>query len=196
MDRGVDRINLFGPILERQCRFLFRLVGNRNLVFDRKTMLAEEVALWCPCPFRKSIARIEDVKEVNCVLRFAHRRVRLPERPEPLSLLVIHGLGKEPLMLLTNEPVTRSYKSLWRVLNYRGLQNLMPLVLAAKFFAACVPDHNARLRVMAGCVDSRASRDSACRTSGTAPWQTACAPSSAGTPDRPWRGLPTAPRIR
>jgi hypothetical protein len=45
-----------------------------------------------------------------------------------------------------------------RVLNYQGLQNLMPLLLAVMFFAACVLDHDARLRVMAGFVEKAAKR--------------------------------------
>jgi len=43
-----------------------------------------------------------------------------------------------------------------RVLNYKGLQNLMPLLLAVMYFAACVLDHDSRLRVMAGYVDEAA----------------------------------------
>ncbi len=45
-----------------------------------------------------------------------------------------------------------------RVLNYQGLQNLMPLVLAAMYFAACVLDQDSRLRVMAGFVEKAAKR--------------------------------------
>ena len=186
MDRGGDRINLFGPMLDRKLRFMFRLVGNRHLVFNKKTLLAEEIAGGCRCPFTKAVTRMEDGKEKVYTLRFGFRRVRLPNRPEPLFLLVVHGFGKMPLMLLTTEPLTRSFRRLWRmvraylkrwcveetiryvktcydlenvrVLNYQGLQNLMPLVLAATYFAACVLDHDSRLRVMAGYVERAAKR--------------------------------------
>ena len=112
--------------------------------------------------------------------------MQLPGRTEQLYLLVIHGFGAEPLMLLTTEKLTSSHKSLWRivrtylkrwaiedtiryiktcydlenvrVLNYKGLQNLMPLVLAVIYFAACVLDHDSRLRVMAGYVEKAAKR--------------------------------------
>lgn len=185
-DRGGDRINLFGPLLNRNARFLIRLVGNRHLVFNGKTMLADDVAQGCRCIFRKTITRIIDNKEQVYELHFGFRRVHLPERPEPLYLLVIHGFGAEPLMLLTTEPLCNSFKCLWywvraymkrwsveetiryaktcydlenvRVLNYQGLQNLMPLVLAAMFFAACVLDHDTRLRVMASYVEAAAKR--------------------------------------
>lgn len=186
MDRGGDRINLFAPLLDRRLRFLFRLVGNRNVIQGGQTMLAEQAALGCPLWHSKPIVRIEDGEEKIHVLRFGFRRVRLPGREEPLCLLVVRGLGAQPLMLLTSEPLNRSFKCLWRmvraylkrwsieetiryaktcydlenvrVLNYKGLQNIMPLVLAAMYFAACVLDHDQRLRVMAGYVEKAAKR--------------------------------------
>ena len=186
MDRGGDRINLFAPMLDRGARFLFRLVGNRNLIYNGKTMLAEEVAKGCRCKHAKTVTRIVDGKQETYTLSFGFRKVRLPERPEPLWLLVVHGFGAEPLMLLTTERLRSSFKCLWRmvraylkrwgiedtiryiktcydlenvrVLNYQGLQNLMPLVLAVMFFAACVLDHDMRLRVMAGYVEDAAKR--------------------------------------
>jgi hypothetical protein len=186
MDRGGDRINLFEPMLDRKARFLFRLVGNRDLIYHGQKQLASEVAAGCRTLHAKPITRIERGKERTYILQFGFRRVSLPGRPETLYLLVIRGLGEEPLMLLTNEPLRASFKGLWRmvraylkrwsieetiryvktcydlenvrVLNYQGLQNLMPLLLAVMYFAACVLDHDARLRVMAGYVEQAAKR--------------------------------------
>lgn len=186
IDRGGDRINLFGPLLERNERFLVRLLGNRHVICNGQTMLASEAARGCRCEHRKIISRIEGRRERIYELQFGFRRVRLPERPESLCLLVIHGFGRDPMMLLTTEPLRHSFKCLWywvraylkrwsiedtirylktcydlenvRVLNYRGLQNLMPLVLAVMFFAACVLDHDLRLRIMAGYVERAAKR--------------------------------------
>jgi len=89
-------------------------------------------------------------------------------------------------MLLTTEPLRSSFKCLWpmvraylkrwrieetiryiktcydlenvRVLKYQALQNLMPLLLAVMFFAACILDHDQRLRVMASYVERAAKR--------------------------------------
>ena len=186
VDRGGDRINLFGPMLDRHARFLIRLVGTRHLVYNGKTLVAEAVAKGCRCRHAKTIVRIKKGKERVHELRFGFRKVRLPDRPEPLYLLVIHGFGEEPLMLLTTEPLRASFKCLWRmveaylkrwcieetiryiktcydlenvrVLSYQSLQNLMPLVLAVTFFAACVLDHDQRLRIMAGYVERAAKR--------------------------------------
>lgn len=185
-DRGGDRINLFGPLLERKARFLVRLVGNRHLVYDGHTRLAAAVAGSCPCPFTKAVAKLDGDREVHYTLHFGYRKVHLPERTEPLYLLVVHGLGAEPLMLLTTEPLRRAYRCLWhwirayvrrwsveetircvktcyelenvRVLNYQGLQNLVVLVLAVVFFAACILDHDQRLRIMAQYVVRAAKR--------------------------------------
>jgi hypothetical protein len=185
-DRGGDRINLFDPLLERGARFLIRQRGDRHLLCRGQTLLAKEIARTCPCPHRTFVSRIEGARERHYELRFGFRRVKLPEREEPLNLLVIRGFGVEPLMLLTTEPLSNSFKRLWwfvraymkrwsieetiryvkqcydlenvRVLNYQGLQNLMPLLLAVMFFCACVLDHDARLRVMAGYVERAAKR--------------------------------------
>ncbi len=186
MDRGGDRIHLLDALLDRQLRFLFRLVGNRNVLHKGQLMLAEEAAGKCPMMHSQTIARIEEGEEKVYTLHFGYCGIRLPERPEPLYLLVIRGFGAKPLLLLTNEPLSKSYKCLWRmvraylkrwsieetiryaktcydlenvrVLNYQGLQNLMPLVLAAMYFAACVLDNDSRLRVMAGFVEKAAKR--------------------------------------
>jgi len=186
MDRGGDRINLFGPLLDRQARFLVRLVGTRHLVVGGHEQLAYEAARAIPVRHAQTIVKLDEGREVAYTLRFGARKVFLPGRPEPLYLLVVHGLGKEPLLLVTTERMTRSFKSQWRliqayfrrwaieetiryvktcydlenvrVLNYQGLQNLMPLLLAAMFFCACVLDHKARLRVMASYVEKAAKR--------------------------------------
>lgn len=97
-------------------------------------------------------------------LEFGVRKVRRPGRTEPLTLVVVDGLGQNPLMLLKNPAVTRSRKSLWRivtsylsrwqaeetirfikqgygledirVLNYERLRNLVMLVLVTAYFAS------------------------------------------------------------
>jgi hypothetical protein len=186
MDRGGDRENLFTPLLRRGCRFLVRLVGSRNLIYRNKEELAWEIAQNCPCPYRETIIKEEDGKERIYHLDFGYRKVRLPGREEELSLVVVHGFGREPMMLLTTEPVRRNRKVLWRiiesymrrwaieetirfikqsydiedvrVLSYRSLQNLMPLVLAASYFASVVLDTKAKLKVLAGHVLRAAKR--------------------------------------
>jgi hypothetical protein len=106
------------------------------------------------------------------------RKVRLPDRREELTLVVVKGFGEEPLMILTNLPLRRSRKSLWHVvasyitrwriedvirflkqsypledircLTYRRLQALMVLVTAAVYLAAVYLGLRMKLRVLAG----------------------------------------------
>jgi hypothetical protein len=186
MDRGGDRENLMYPLLRRRLRFLVRLVGTRYLKQGVKEELAWKIAWKCPCPYSETIVKVEDGREKVYHLDYGYRKVQLPGRPETLSLLVVHGFGQEPLMLLTTEPLRRNRKVLWqiveaymrrwaieetirfikqsyeiedvRVLGYRRLQNLMPLVLAASYFASVVLDTKAKLKVLAGHVLRAAKR--------------------------------------
>ncbi|MBI5750459.1 MAG: transposase [Nitrospinae bacterium] len=186
MDRGGDRKNFIHPLLKNECRFLVRLVGNRHLIYKNRKELAWDIAQKCPCLYRETIVRVEDGKEKVYQLDFGYRKVYLPEREESLWLLVVHGFGKEPMMLLTTEPLRKNRKVLWRiiesyirrwtieetirfikqsyevedvrVLGYRSLQNLMPLVLAASYFASVILDTESKLKVAAGYVLRAAKR--------------------------------------
>jgi hypothetical protein len=186
IDRGGDRGVILEFVLDGVLRFLIRMRGDRHLVVGHQRRLVEEVARDCRCPYTETVVKEEDGGERVYTLRFGFQRVRLPERGEWLGLVVVHGLGQEPLMLLTTEPLRRSQKVLWRVirayfrrwaieetirfikqsyeledvrvLGYRSLQNLLPLVTAASYFAAVVLDGRAKLRIMAGYVFQAAKR--------------------------------------
>ncbi len=186
MDRGGDRIKLFGPLLDLKLRFLFRLVGDRHLIYDGAARLATEIASGCPCPYAQTVVRLVDGREQVFNISFGFRRVMLPGRKEQLYLLVVNGFGEQPLMLLTTEPLRRNRKVLWRmvraylkrwsieetirfikqsydlenvrVLNYPGLQNLMPLLTAVIYFTAVVLDTQQKLKIMAGYVLRAAKR--------------------------------------
>lgn len=176
-DRGGDRINLLEPLLQRQLQFIIRLVGNRNLVFNRREMLAEQIARDCPLPYAETIRRENlDGTETIRTIEFGFRRVKLPGHREPLSLVVIRGFGEEPLMLLTTLDVRRNRKVLWwvveafltrwrieetlryckqsydveniRVLGYESLKNLMALVLLAMYFTMVFLGQGVKLAVL------------------------------------------------
>ena len=178
IDRGGNRRNLIVPMLNRQLRFLIRLIGNRTLLWAGKEMLATEIAQHCSSLNAETIVKVDDGKEKVYHIEFGYRNVKFPGREETLGLLVVRGFGEEPMMLLTTEPLRKSRKVLWRlvrayirrwaieetiryikqsyeledvrVLNYRSLQNIMPLVCAAAYFAAVLLDTASKLKVMAG----------------------------------------------
>jgi len=186
IDRGGDRRNLIIPMLKEQRHFLIRIIGNRNLLRAGKEMLAVDIAKDCPLLYNETIIKVDDGKEKVYHLEFGYRNVKFPGRKETLGLLVVRGFGQEPMMLLTTEPLRRSRKALWRlvraymrrwaieetiryikqsyeledvrVLNYRSLQNMMPLVYAVAYFAAVLLDTASKLRVMAGYVLKAAKR--------------------------------------
>jgi hypothetical protein len=186
IDRGGDRRKLIVPMLKKQYRFLIRLIGNRELIWAGKELLAEDIAKDCPMLYAETIVNIDDGKEKVYHLEFGYRNVKFPDREETLGLLVVRGFGQQPMMLLTTEPLRKSRRVLWRmvraymrrwaieetiryvkqsyeiedvrVLSYRSLQNIMPLVWAAAYFAAVLLDTTSKLKVMAGYVLKAAKR--------------------------------------
>jgi hypothetical protein len=186
IDRGGDRKNLIVPMLKKEYRFLIRLVGSRYLQCAGKEVLAEDLAKDCPSLYAETVVKVDDGKEKVYHIEFGYRNVRFPGRQENLGLLVVRGFGHQPMMLLTTEPLRRSRKVLWRmvrayirrwaieetiryikqsyeledvrVLNYHSLQNMMPLVCAAAYFAAVLLDTVSKLKVMAGYVLKAAKR--------------------------------------
>lgn len=115
MDRGGDRINLFALLLDCRARFLFRLVGNRDVEIRGETMLVEQAAALGRRRHSTSIVKLVDGREEPYVLHFGACRVRLPGRTEPLYLPVIDGFGAQPLVLLTTEDSGVGFKSQWRL---------------------------------------------------------------------------------
>jgi hypothetical protein len=136
--------------------------------------------------FNEAVVKEEAGHERSVHLECGLRKVRLPDRREELTLVVVKGFGDEPLMILTNLAVRRSRKSIWHVvqsyltrwriedvirfikqsyqledircLTYRRLQALMVLVTAAAYFAAVYLGLRMKLRVLAGHVLRAAKR--------------------------------------
>jgi len=186
IDRGADRIKLYEPLLQRKARFLIRMVGNRHLLVGKNKRLAIAIACDCSTPYAETIVKMEHGREKCYTISFGFRKVKLPGYKQQLYMLVVKGFGPEPLMLLTTEKLKRNRKVLFRmvrcylrrwsieetirfiktgyeledvrVLRYRGLQNLMPLVLAAIYFAAVILDGKEKLKLLLGHVFSVSRR--------------------------------------
>ena len=119
-------------------------------------------------------------------LEFGARKVRWPGRTELLTLVVVDGLGQNPLMLLTNCKMTPSRKSLWRivksylsrwrveetirfinqnygledirVLKYERLRNLAMLVLVTAYFSSVYRGKRATLAILVQHIEQAAQR--------------------------------------
>lgn len=178
MDRGGDRRYIFNYLLPNKLRFMIRVRGDRGLRTAQGIDSAVSLARSCPMLFHETIVREEAGRERLIHLACGLRKVRLPNRREELTLVVVKGFGQEPLMILTNLNVRRSRKSIWHVvvsyitrwriedvirfvkqsyhledircLTYHRLQALMVLVTAAAYFAAVYLGLRMKLRVLAG----------------------------------------------
>jgi hypothetical protein len=178
MDRGGDRDYIFNYLLHSKLKFLVRVRWDRGLRTAHGLESALDLARSCPTLFYETVVKEEMGQERLLRLSCGMRKVRLPERGEELTLIVVKGFGEEPLMILTNLLVRRSRKSVWHViasymprwriedvirflkqsyrledmrcLTYRRLQALMVLVTAAAYFAAVYLGLRMKLRVLAG----------------------------------------------
>ena len=180
IDRGGDRKVLYDHLLNRHSkkRFIIRLVGNRHLVCGRSKSLASELANSCSCPYQETIIKEKKGKEIVFSVSYGYRKVKLPEHDDELFMLVVKGMGANPMMLLTTEPLRRnkivlrrilsSYLKRWsieetirfikqtyeleniRVLKYTRMKNIMALLLVVFYFIAVVIDTSQTLKIMTG----------------------------------------------
>jgi len=177
MDRGGDRVKLMTPLLARGLDFIIRQRGDRHLVHRGRLRRAKELALTCPLPYAETLKRQNlDGTETVRTLTFGFRNVRLPGVKQRLSLLVIRGFGKVPLMVLTTLALRKDRETLWwvveayltrwrieetlrfakqsyaiedvRVLSYQSLRNMMALVLVAMHFSMTYLGARSKLAVL------------------------------------------------
>ena len=104
----------------------------------------------------------------------------------PLNMVVVSGLSRQPMMLLTSLKIEPGEKDVWfiiqaymkrwsieetirfikqtydleniRVLKYARMQNMMALLLAVFYFVAVVLDQSQKLTIMAGHILKSAKR--------------------------------------
>jgi hypothetical protein len=177
IDRGGDRKKLLHPLLNTEAKFIIRMTGNRHLVYRGRASRATELAAGCRMLYTEQVIREKDGKEQSCQIQYGYRKVKLPGRDEKITMVVVKGFGKKPMLLLTNVKVRRSRKSCYfivhsyikrwnveetircikqsydleniRLLRYRGLQNMMVMALCAMYFAAVHLGDNIWLKAVA-----------------------------------------------
>jgi hypothetical protein len=130
----------------------------------------------CRLRYQAWVIKIEDGQEKALELRYGAEPGRLPGREEKLLLVVVAGLGEEPLLLLTNLWGARPSQTLWwivriyltrwkieetfrfikqsyplediRVLRHQRLRNLVLLGTAAAYFAATFLGQKMKLKIL------------------------------------------------
>ena len=163
IDRGGDRLRLFKGFFERKLRFVFRLVGKRDLVLkngQKKNSL--KIAWECHCPHKTEVTIEKEGESKKKTISVGYVGVKLPFDKQELFLVVVKGFGEKPMTLLTNVSVKslgvmrilEIYLTRWkceesyrfikqayhledvRVLRYTALRNVMVLVQAAFYFVS------------------------------------------------------------
>jgi len=128
---------LFDYFLDHSQDFIIRLTQKRHLYKGPKSQIKKEVldlARTCPLHEEREIIRQKNGQDYSITLRYGKRLVRLPERlDQPLWLVVVHGYGEKPLMILTTKDkpawdIVQAYLTRWRIEEHSpGLPN-RPLI--------------------------------------------------------------------
>ena len=185
IDRGGDRGELLGPLVREDRAFGIRMRGDRHVEHRRKRQAVREVVARCRGRYRTTVVREEGAGEKVYRLEFGSTTVRLPGSKKALTLMVVWGFGKKPLMLLTSLPrgsrkrawrIVESYLGRWRVeetirfikqsydvedirlLTYERLRTMAVLVMAAAYFACVYLGRRAKLRILTHDVYEAAKR--------------------------------------
>ncbi|MCL1919418.1 MAG: transposase [Peptococcaceae bacterium] len=125
MDRGMDTEAIYEHCIDTKQSFIIRGKVNRRLLVDDDILETIHIAGKMKGKFRIDYTD-KHGKKHRC--RVSFQTVRLPSRPdEPLSLVMVYGYDKEPMLLLTNLAiqgkttclrVVKTYLCRWRVEEY------------------------------------------------------------------------------
>ncbi len=178
LDRGGDRQKLFTPFLEKEIQFVVRMTSQRDMI-DRQGRVRNVAAIAqstrCAKRVELTIHPKGDIPQRK-IIKVGYQRVSFTfEQDKNLILVVVKGLGRKPLMLLTSLEVSDSqdalgimeiYLTRWkceesfrfikqayqlediRVLKYEGLRNIMSLIMLVFFFVSVVLGAAYKLRIL------------------------------------------------
>lgn len=122
LDRGYDSNLIYEFFLKENEHFIIRADKQRNVTHKGKTRNILDVANSYKGKYRMDFTA-KDGKKQECKLSVIP--ISLPKYPSySLNLIAVHGLGKEPMMLVTNLPehdkrladtVAKVYLMRWRI---------------------------------------------------------------------------------
>src|SRR5699024_568383 len=100
MDRDYDNVKMMKMILEQGDNFVIRLKKNRHLLYQNKKLAVRELALR-----RKGKINFNtEIKGTVYDLKVSHITVEIPSlKGQKLTMVVVYGYGKDPMVLLTNK---------------------------------------------------------------------------------------------
>lgn len=121
MDRDYDDVKMFKTILAQGDDFIIRLKKNRHLRYQNKKLNVRELALR-----RKGKINFRtEIQGTVYDLKVSHISVEVPSiKGEKLTMVVVYGYGKDPMVLLTNKvakkkeevlSILKAYITRWRI---------------------------------------------------------------------------------
>lgn len=129
MDRGYDANDFFKYFIDRREKFVIRATKKRNVIYKGKTVNILELADCFKGKFSLKFKR-KNGKQADCKISIVP--IRLCFRPEEdLNLIICRGIGKDPLLLITNLKsdddrlaltVTKVYLLRWRIEEFYGFK--------------------------------------------------------------------------
>ncbi len=178
LDRGGDRRKLFVPILEKEIQFVVRMTTKRDMI-DRQGRVRNiaRIAQNTGCSKRAEIIiHPKGEPPQKKIIRIGYQEVSFTfQEDKDFTLLVVKGMGKKPLMLLTNLKVKTGedalsimeiYLTRWkceesfrfikgayqledvRLIKYEGLRNIVFLIMVVFFFISVILGAAAKLRIL------------------------------------------------
>lgn len=121
MDRGYDNIEVMKKVLKQENNFIIRLKKNRNLLYQSKKFSVHDLAI----RRKGKINFRSEIKGTVYDLKVSHLTVEIPSlKGKKLTMVVVYGYGKEPMVLLTNKRVQKkeevlsilkAYITRWRI---------------------------------------------------------------------------------
>lgn len=125
LDRGYDSGYIFDYFIPRKESFIVRMQGNRTIIYKGEKILLSELSKRFKGKYTLKF-EAKNGKKVDCKISIVS--ISLPKYPDTLlSLVICRGLGKEPLLLLTNLTsddkrlsltITKVYLMRWRIEEY------------------------------------------------------------------------------
>jgi hypothetical protein len=185
IDRGGDRMIVFGGLLNRGLKFVVRLTGKRDLVLkDGARENVAKIASRCPTEQEMEVEIEKDGQRKKRRIALGYREVRFPKSEVNLYLVVIKGFSYKPMMLLTNlelrtiglRRALEIYLTRWkceesyrfikqgynlediRLLSYTGLRNMIALVQAVFYFVSIELGKKLKLNILLKKIYEKAKR--------------------------------------
>ncbi len=121
MDRGYDNIEVMKRVLKQENNFIIRLKKNRNLWYQGKKFSVHDLAI----RRKGKINFRSEIKGTVYDLKVSHLTMEIPSlKGKKLTMVIVYGYGKEPMVLLTNKrirkkaevlSVLKAYIIRWRI---------------------------------------------------------------------------------